>query len=96
MWNRKLNKRIDWILFRMGEVEDMQKRILELTKRREEREVGMNLGDMRKDRIIKIKEKVWKELEKEAKTNERDPAELAGVIIESNYILRCRGEEYED
>ena len=45
---------------------------------------------------IKIKEKVWKELEKEAKTNERGPAELAGVIIESNYILRLRGEEYED
>ena len=38
MWNRKLNKRIDWILFRIGEVEDTQKKILELMKRmREER-----------------------------------------------------------
>ena len=31
-----INKRIDWILFRIGEVEDTQKKILELMKRMRE------------------------------------------------------------
>lgn len=98
MWNRKLNKRIDWILFRTGEVEDTQKKILELMKRmREGRErKRVDIGGVRKDRTIKVKEKVWNELEKEARLYERDPEELAGMILESNYILKLKGEEYED
>ena len=36
MWNRKLNKRLDWILLRIGEVEDTQKKILELMKQMRE------------------------------------------------------------
>lgn len=45
---------------------------------------------------IKVKEKVWKELEKEARQYKRDPEELAGIIIESNYLLKLKGREYED
>lgn len=45
---------------------------------------------------IKIKVKVWNELEKEAIIYKRDPAELAGTILEANYILRLKGKEYED
>lgn len=37
MWNRKLNKRIDWILFRIEEIEDTQKKILELMKQMSEK-----------------------------------------------------------
>ena len=38
MWNRKLKKDIDYIIFRINEIEDTQKKILELMKRmREER-----------------------------------------------------------
>jgi len=38
MWNRKLKKDIDYIVFRINEIEDTQKKILELMKRmREER-----------------------------------------------------------
>ena len=47
-------------------------------------------------KTIKVKEKVWRELEKEARTYKRDPAELAGTILETNYILRLKGKEYED
>ena len=47
-------------------------------------------------KTVKVKEKVWKELEKEARTYKRDPAELAGTILETSYILRLKGEEYEE
>ena len=86
------------MFFRIGEVEDTQKKILELMKRmREGRErKRVDIGGVRKDRTIKVKEKVWNELEKEARLYERDPEELAGMILESNYILKLKGEEYED